>query len=145
MKKTTLLMTLGIIFLIALAGLSSAQSIRYTEDIKGENRGFVLNTGSSSSAEKNDCGYYNWRVNSRCGSSSNRVSDVLALEAFRTFQADSYQQNILEREKEHNDFVLRNNRIVRGSHGYSRFGGALFYGNRYNYGYHAEPYFTFRI
>jgi len=149
MKKTTLLMVLGAIFLIALTAFGSAQSIRYTEDIKGENRGFVLSTGSGSGhgvAQRNDCGYYDWRVNSRCGSTSNeRVSEVLALEAFRTFQTDSLQQNILEREKERNNFVLRNNRVIRGSHGYGRFSGALFYGNHYNYGYHAKPYFTFRI
>jgi len=112
-----------------------SDSIIYRENISGGDRGFSLRR-SSDVSRQTIYGHYDWSYNPRnvrySNSNSDRISDRLVLEAFKTFQQDSKDRTQLERDRERN----RN----RYPHYGSRYGGYNYgYGgySRVNYGYNS--------
>ncbi|MCH7568036.1 MAG: hypothetical protein IIA87_01310 [Nanoarchaeota archaeon] len=120
MEKLKILSILGIILLTVFTiviSLNSASAyshsffdlsdkIVFKEDIMGEDRGFSLRR-STQVPRLTVHGYYDWSYRPDVlypHSDRYRVSDRLALEAFKTFQQDSRDQNELERIKERNRF-----------------------------------------
>ena len=149
MNKLKILTTFALLLLLVL-GINSVSAyshttfevsdrITYTEDIKGENRGFSLKRSSDVSRLTGPYGYYDWSYRPNVNyprSDSYRISDRLALQAFSTFQQDSQAQNRLELERERNRhrfgfFGRRYGGYGYGGYGYSRSS----YGSYYRYGF----------
>ena len=146
MKKLTILAVLTLIlFLVASLNAVSAyshsfiklsDSLTFNEDILGEDRGFNLKR-SIDVPRKTIYGYYDWSANPNIvypNPSGYRISDGLALEAFRTFQQDSQAQNTIELERERRRFFSFGYPSYRF---YPRYYGYYPYhtGSFYRYGY----------
>jgi len=83
------------------ASVTLSDKISFKEDIKGENRGFTLER-SVDVPRLTPQGYYDWSYNPNIiypSPNSYKISDKLALEAFKTFQTDSREQTKIELEK----------------------------------------------
>ena len=79
----------------------SFDNLVYKADISGEDRGFSLSRTTRASRWNGE--YYDWSYGPNIrhkNSYSPGISDKLALQAFRTFSADSRDQSRLELEKE---------------------------------------------
>jgi len=114
MNKLKTLLIFAAVFLLAALTIStvsayshatfeeSSDSLIYKADISGEDRGFSLSRTTRASRWNGN--YFDWSYNPYIrnkNSDSSGISDRLALQAFRTFSADSRDQSRIE-ERERN-------------------------------------------
>jgi len=135
MSKLKTISIFAAVFLLAALTISTASaynhatfevsfdSLVYKSDTSGENRGFSLSRTTRASRWNGE--YFDWSYNPNIknkNSYSPGISDRLALQAFKTFSADSRDQSRIE-ERERNRY------------GYGRYGG---YSN-----YRYRPYYRY--
>ena len=132
-----LVLTLNVVSAYSHSSFELSDKVTFKEDIFGGDRGFSIKR-STQIPRLTASGYYDWSYRPDVvypHPDSYRVSDRLALEAFRTFQRDSGDQNELERIKEKRSRFRYGSYFSYGSRGYGYSGYYSSYYPRYSSSY----------